>query len=591
MNITGINISNFLGARNVDVSLRKPVALFCGSNYAGKSSIQEAVRQALVGESVRVGLKKDYGQLITEGAESGFAEVSCHGEKYSISLPSGKGSHSQNEFLPYVLDAQRFARLESNARRSFLFGLMGLKVGAENVKRRLSDRGCDMERVEEIIPMLRAGFDAAEKEASGKARDAKASWKTATGGETWGKDKAEGWTPKPLEFDGEKAANLHANTKKKVEDLDVQIQSVSQELGAAKALEKRVKANLEARGSLEEAAGKYARIQDKLIRDEAELKEWEDKVEDARAHAAGRKKGLLHDLAHALARLVAEAQPLGIERENYRFASEVIDRYESEHGAVMFESPNAELAAKLPEYEKARDLLKKAVDNGKRDLNEANRAAEKLKEMDQESENIPDVSAYQAKLDSLNDERRSWNADVEKYSAAAKEAALREATIKRAADLHKSVQAWLLIAEALSPSGIPAELLTEALDPINDRIVKQCEASGWPRAVIHSDMRITSGLRDYALLSESEKWRVDAIIAEAISHISGIKLLVLDRFDVLDLRGRGELIVWMHSLATKQEIDTALIFGTMKAPPSGLPSTVDAFWIDKGILTNLQQAA
>ncbi len=141
MNITGINISNFLGARSVDISLRKPVALFCGSNYAGKSSIQEAVRHALAGESVRVDQKKDLGKLLTDGTESGFAEVTCRGEKYSIMLPSGKGMHSQNEFLPYVLDAQRFARLEPNARRSFLFGLMGLKVGAENVKRRLSDRG------------------------------------------------------------------------------------------------------------------------------------------------------------------------------------------------------------------------------------------------------------------------------------------------------------------------------------------------------------------------------------------------------------------------------------------------------------------
>ncbi len=569
MNITGISISNFLGARSVDVSLRKPVALFCGANYAGKSSIQEAVRHALAGESVRVDQKKDLGKLLTDGTESGFAEVTCRGEKYSIMLPSGKGMHSQNEFLPYVLDAQRFARLEPNARRSFLFGLMGLKVGAENVKRRLSDRGCDMERVEEIIPMLRAGFDAAEKEASGKARDAKASWKTATGGETWGKDKAEGWTPKPLEFDGEKAANLHANGKQKLDELDEQIQKVSQDIGAAKALEKRIKANLEARAAVEETAGKYARIQDKLNRDEAELKEWEAKV-DKLAASRRTQDSLPCPCCGEMVMLVDGA---------------LVKAAQHAHGTE-------DDLAKLPDYEKARDLLKKAVDNGKRDLAEANRAAEKLKEMNQESENIPDVSAYQEKLDGLNDQRRSWKADVEKYSEAAREAALREATIKRAADLHKSVQAWLLIAEALSPSGIPAELLTEALDPINDRIVKQCEASGWPRAVIHSDMRITSGLRDYALLSESEKWRVDAIIAEAISHISGIKLLVLDRFDVLDLKGRADLVLWLDSLASKGAIDTALIFGTMKAlPGGGIPDSIEAFWIDQGVVGKQREAA
>ncbi len=568
MNITGINISNFLGARSVDVSLRKPVTLFCGSNYAGKSSIQEAVRQALIGESVRVDQKKDYSRLLTDGAESGFVEIACHGEKYQIDLPSGKGRHSQNEFLPYVLDSQRFARLDPNARRSFLFGLMGLKVGVENVKKRLAARGCDMERVEEIIPMLRSGFDAAEKEAAGKARDAKASWKTATGGETWGKDKAGGWAPKPLEVDGEKAANLHANAKAKVDELDEQIQKVSQDIGAAKALEKRIKANLEARATVEETAGKYARIQDKMNRDEAELKEWEAKVEKL-SMSRKTQDALQCPCCSEMVMLVDGA---------------LVKASEHAHGTE-------DDLAKLPEYEKARDLLRNAVTNGRRDLEEANRAAEKLKEMDTENSDIPDVGVLQAKLDSLNDERRSWNVDVEKYSAAAKEAALRDATIKRAAELHKSVQAWLAIAEALSPSGIPAELLADALAPINDRIVEQSESSGWPRVVIHSDMRITSGLREYGLLSESEKWRVDALIAEAISRVSGLKLLVLDRFDVLDLKGRSELILWLNSLAIKGEIESAMIFGTMKALPGGIPDSIEAFWIDEGVVGKQKEAA
>lgn len=178
MKLTSIQTSNFLGARSVDVKLARPVCLFAGKNGAGKSSIQEAVRMALVGESVRVSLKKDYGALVTEGQEAGYATVEWEGGEASVVLPSGKrnltGDAQISGALPYVLDAQRFAHLEANDRRAFLFGLMGLKTDGPAVKERLIARKCDTKKVEQVAPMLRAGFDAAQKEAQTKARECKA---------------------------------------------------------------------------------------------------------------------------------------------------------------------------------------------------------------------------------------------------------------------------------------------------------------------------------------------------------------------------------------------------------------------------------
>lgn len=75
MKLTHLKISNYLGARSVDVRLDNPVTLFCGANGAGKSSILEAVRHAMTGESTRVGLKKDFNALITEGQEVGLVEI------------------------------------------------------------------------------------------------------------------------------------------------------------------------------------------------------------------------------------------------------------------------------------------------------------------------------------------------------------------------------------------------------------------------------------------------------------------------------------------------------------------------------------
>ena len=71
--ITAIKTANFIGARNVDVKLSKPICLFAVKNLSGKSSLQEAVRMALTGESVLVSLNKYYRKLVTEGTEYGFS--------------------------------------------------------------------------------------------------------------------------------------------------------------------------------------------------------------------------------------------------------------------------------------------------------------------------------------------------------------------------------------------------------------------------------------------------------------------------------------------------------------------------------------
>lgn len=126
--------------------------------------------------------------------------------------------------------------------------------------------------------------------------------------------------------------------------------------------------------------------------------------------------------------------------------------------------------------------------------------------------------------------------------------------------------------------------LAEALDPINDRLAQSARDTGWERVCIMSDMRVTMGLREYRLLSESEKWRADAMLAEAVSCISKIGLLVLDRFDVLDLDGRQVLIGWLDVLAQEGEINNALIFGTLKALPANLPETIGAHWLENGVL-------
>jgi spermidine/putrescine transport system substrate-binding protein len=64
----------------------------------------------------------------------------------------------------------------------------------------------------------------------------------------------------------------------------------------------------------------------------------------------------------------------------------------------------------------------------------------------------------------------------------------------------------------------------------------------------------------------------------------GLRLLLLDRMDVLDIPGRLDLVDWLDDLSTQGEIDTALVFATLKTLPNGLPPSITAHWIEDGLL-------
>jgi hypothetical protein len=585
MKLNKITIQNFIGAQGLEVHLHKPVQLFCGANGAGKSSIAEAVRMALTGETVRVDLKKDYAQLVSDGEESGFAEVVADAGTYSMVLPSGKGSHvAECAALPYVLDPQRFAKMSPADRRDFLFGLMRLATDGHAVKQRMIQKGCNAKMVDTIAPMLRAGFDAAHKEAQAKARDEKAAWRTITG-ETYGDKKAATWAAEVPTFDGAKLADLEEQLSK----VDGELATLNQQLGAQVAAQSKYAEAAGRIDELREKAQKYARIQDKLLKDEDELKTWKGKVEAAKQSAnGGRKIGLVHDLAYALNDAISFAMPFGEMnpevRAKLRNANSAIDQYTAQHGGFdLSEDGSSEEKHKLPEYEKALQLMQNAVANGKRDLAEADAAARAISEVEATigtaEDKSKEIEAMKLAINTKTGLKTKLAGDINDLARSKNQATQAEQRTAKALTAHEAVSAWSKIADALS--SIPGEMLGEALEPLNNRLMDTAEMTMWSCVFVDSDMGIYYDKRPYGLLSESEQWRVDAMLAEAISHISMLRLISLDRFDLLDIQGREDLIVWMHMLAENNEIDTALLFGTLKAAPTALPPSIQTHWVEK----------
>ncbi len=576
MKITGIKIENFIGAVNVDIRLTRPIALICGRNHSGKSSIAEAVRMAMTGESVRVSLKKDYPSLITAGQAVGYSVVD-HGGRSAITLPNGAHEHTGERppaILPYVLDAQRFSSLPAKERRSFLFGLMGLRTDGDAVTARLLAKGCDHEMVKAITPHLRAGFDAAHKEAQSKARDAKASWRAVTG-ETYGSIKSAAWVaPKPA-FKPEKLKTIRGEVAQLAQQIEEGLRYVGDMQGRATAQA----AQSALLAGLRERAGKFARIESKLRHDEGALKELQAKV-DAEMSKGG--KQLPTEPTYACP------------------ACAVLLRHDHANGALVEFTPPPVVDSpaepgKLAEYQRARDLLARSVENDRRDLAGADAAANTLAEID-DSKASPaptteEIAAARAKVDEEKKARAALQETIKALEDDERTALLADKRTEIARGHHADVTKWEAVADALAPDGIPGEMLGEALGPINQRLASSAHMTEWLRIGIDSDMTVTGDGRPYSLLSESERWRADAMIAEAISHLSGCKLLVLDRVDVLDMTGREDLLFWLDGLAEDGEIETALLFATLKAVPSNVPDTVDTFWIENGVSGKMKEAA
>ncbi len=573
MRITKIEVANVAGLARADINLNTPVLLVAGANMAGKSSLKDAISMAMTGVPARVSKKKDLDQMVHDGAKKGRATI--HGGEEVLgqfTLPKGEfaGPEIKNaEWLPLVIDPAKFAAMSSDERRTALFKITGCSAGMKAIEPLLAKRSLDMAMFEEVKPMLRSGFPAAEKFAQDKAREAKGAWK-ATTGEQWGSDKAEGWEPEEVTASVDQA-DLDAATQA-LTAIDQDLAEAQQTLGQRKAERDAAAGRQQRIAELTELAGLVDRRQAKLTEDENRAAEWTEKLTTARTAAEG---GPAYDP------LICPCCNMALKLQGTDKGNQLVPHLDNGKTA------DPEAAKRVTEYEGYLTSAQRAVENSKRDLQQSTDAAVKLEELQDAEATTPSEEALANAQELINDLRQ------QRASAFAKQQALQEAIdavagrakmIEQAAGWHREVTNWLAIADAMSPEGIPADLLSAALAPINQSLSVLAGMAGWPLVEISRDIEVTSQGRPYGLISESEKWRADTLLALAIAQITELRLVVLDRFDVLEPKARGQVIGLLDKLATMESIDTVIMMGTLKEKPAALPPTFTAAWISNYIV-------
>lgn len=579
MQLIHLTVLNFLALRLVDMDLsQNKVHLIAGTNEAGKSSLQEAIRFAMLGEVLRVEKKSEYKAMVTDGAKKGSVEVKLLQDDGTLSefgrdVSTGKELVGSGVVpnIELALDAHLFSRMKGGARRNLLFQLTGTSIKPDDIKRRMLVKKLNEEKIDMVLPMLRTGaFDGAHKEASRRTTEARGAWKGLTG-ENYGSVKAETWKMAPPAY-SKTALKKARDAKNK---LDKELAALHQEKGRLSG----GGISLAEKQRLEMRAGKFSRLNKRI----GELR---DQIAD-QEQAINK---LNEELAKAHAMYCPDCGAVLTVENNHLVSAGEED--------VLSTDQVSTYRASLKQAHEALGQLCGELSDTTGQMGAARSAQKALEEMSDDAEEAdPDktkavddqIAGTQEKLATAAGEVT----ELEHLEYQAENAGDITAKAKRA---HQDVVEWDAISQALAPDGIQAEILAQAVKPVNDRLRQTATNTGWKQVAIQPDMSIAVDGRPYALMSESARWRADAAITDAISHLSGLRLMVLDRIDVLDLPSRSTLIKWVNGI--QDDYDTVLLLGTLKEIPgksdgriSALPDGFAAHWLHNGEIVETTQAA
>lgn len=548
MRITSFSIENVLGARRATLQLpASGVALVAGGNADGKSSVAEALRLALLSWSDRAGPKKAWPELVTDGARIGRVTVMTDTGPIKLTLPSGDvdGITDLHPAADLCLGKTRITSVKKSERAALIKGLVGTSNDTDEVARRLLARGHQPGYVERIRTLLRSGVEAAREEAAGMAREAKGEWRHITG-QNWGCKAGETWQPEG-EPEHPADAAFDAIEQACVETLKAEesrLKAAERDLARAQPMHPD---DLQA---LRDRAATFATSEASRVKVESDTKAAERRVVELREELAGiaydaqscpHCGGLLHIQNDAPVAIKGTPAP-GRDREIVRLA----------------------LDAAEDDLSTAQDALREA----QAAVAKADAAARRLAaESAAAPPNIDDLEAAVASAKAKHD--------------AASEAVQRlrdsqawHRTNRRARDAHEIVLAWTALADDLGPQGVAAGLAGSAIATLNAEAALICDALSFGAVTIGADGGAFYDDRESWYCSESERWRIDTVVAVALARISGLGIVILDRLDILAPALRPGVLSGLMRL----QLGAAVICCTVAQKPT-VPPSIGLLWM------------
>lgn len=545
-----ITIKNFRGVSEAGLQVA-PIALVCGPNHSGKSSIAQAVSAALTGNAAVIeGITKAAaGKLLRDGTKRGSCTVADKAGSSTVNWPGASSSSEGNAPRASAIACGLTSVADMKPKEASAHLIAAIEAFPSLADFQAATAGINDAVLGVVWNLIQAsGWDAAHKRAVERGSELKGAWQQLTG-EAYGHVKAESWAPEIL--------------------TGIDVTKLDADLAAATSTHEQAKATQAV------SAAEIGRLQADVAEGELAAKA----IEELKAVASKANE--------AVASITAELNALP--------RPEVLEQLaECPHckGHLVVVSRTEVRAPTASITQDENNARQAAINEAQARLSAArNTAANAQANIAQHMVAVAAAERARAKLDSIPrdgiaaDAIAALEAEVNHIRYLISASNVRTA----AADRHKQIQENQRIIDVLAPNGLRLTVLAAKLGAFNLRLGALAAAASWPAVTVCDDMSLTFGGRPYLLLSESEKFRARVTLQIALADIDGSDMVVIDAADILDRAGRNGLFSLLRFAGLK-----ALVCMTMNkaedVPPIEKAGLGTAYWLDGAVLRHPSSA-
>jgi len=640
MRLTRLQAKDFLGLKEVDIDLSRPVNLLIGVNGSGKTSTRDAVQWVLAGRcrsTDAAGRNAD--SLIRRGTtecrvalewQDGDQVFRVERSRNGAGSRGPKEPAAEPDLIQALLDMPHLLRLSAKERSEVLSAVISPAVSLVEIRRHAGE----IHLSPGAVSALCTGLERIAPGPYGPAELAEAYRRCYEARKERKRELAE-LKGKLQGLPAATAATASiGDVQSKLEAIEAVEASVREKIGAlrqkqaewsqARARWDELKAQLAAMVPQEEAAPQGAIALepsiDGLEREAARLAEvhanhkeihkiaYEKRVQaETEADAAVKRadQAVAGDTS-CPAGVTSDPCPILKERagENQKQVEQLVTvskkLWTAAKKACAAElKAGSELDAAAEALHHAEGLLAAAREASARDEGSKEASADAIQaELDRIEEQYPadamspigEIESTKGRLEAVLARKSEAQGRLRDIEASERFAGERKDLQGKVADAGATVAILEELVPALEPRGLPARLLAEKIGPVEARINAQLATitGGEYRVAIRAergvDLDVYRGGSNLALppenLSMSERLRLGVALAQAVSIISGLRILVVDEAEMLDSSNRTFLMRGIEALAG--QIETTLILATVDRPATATTDDMGVFWVENG---------
>lgn len=589
MKLKGIRAKNFGRYSELLLDLSAPVTIIQGPNNTGKTTLANMIEWVLAGwtrQMARHDDRKNESYLIRDAEDVRGCEVLLEINKNQIlkkrtktglviSLDNLPGRQEDIYRLLGLDGFQIKAALnnsffiEQTQRKKLLFDILGVSANEKKLKKMLGALEVEDFYIEKTVPqVIAAGFEKGKAFAVESRREMKRELGSLS-------------TTKPddevVEGHGKLSQINAEEIQKKLDELKTKRDDMVKQMGAGESVEQEiVKEGINLARLKSSKVQKEARMKElhnsnninvdleRLSQMETELPSLQQKHNrlDAQVETARSK---IKNLPASDGECPVCGSDMDVKKLKKNYESE-LSRLEKEMAVLNYHHLESVYNQMVKDQDKVVRIqgeiqsLQVEIEQTTKDIRESEERLKTLKP--------PDAS--------LKERKQALEASIEKGGAMHRKVIdyhqslfSYERSLKKAKTLEDAIEQWDKVDKALSPDGIQKELLSDATSDFKKRLSKTTGNALFGEVSFDDDLNFFIDGRPEILLDPmgSEMLRLGFFIQEAIAHLSGLKIWIVDRVDVLDVSNRNLLMELVESV--KKDYDNIILFLTSTEEKTG----------------------